>query len=226
MAAALKALNLAAAGPDECGLVDMSHIEYHLKAGFSITADMIQACHHKLPCRVMSYTMEARELRIAVSSLPDFRKSVVSCHLTKRHTPVGTALLAEQGSHKKMLAIYAGSKAWQEMLLSSLHEEIVAHVATLSVADARDFLGPILRLDSGSCNFSPMNPNSASHDVTHCFSPKFSQEWNEEDQNIAIESAQTSLEQMVCLHYKPLFSKSINITTGGSAPPAVPPFLS
>ena len=165
--------------------------------------------YHKLPCRVMSYALEARELRIAVSSLPDFRKSVVSCHLTKRHTPVGTALLAEQGGHKKMLVIYAGSKAWQVMLVSSSHEEIVAHVATLSVAEARDFLGPILRLDSGSCNFSTMNPNRASHDVTHCFSPKFCPEWNEEEQNNAIESAQTSLEQMVCLHYKSVFSTSI-----------------
>jgi hypothetical protein len=122
-------LYLYRSGSYDIDTVDMDNVSVCVRAGFTITSDVVSACAEKFPTSVVSYTMEGFSELDHTSRNQDHARCIVAAKLMKGHTDGDWAhdqLKAMQKiTHQKTPITSAGGREWTRLLSTATHEEIV-----------------------------------------------------------------------------------------------------
>ena len=197
------ALYLRRSGSYDMAPVDMDNMSVCVRAGFTITSDVVSACAEKLPTELVSYAMDQCTELDHMSRNQDYARCIVSAQVMKGHSegywPHDQLKAVKKITHQKTSITSAGGREWSRLLSTATDEEIRDRFAAASPAERSRITGPILRTTLGSCNFSRLDEKRSAKDVSVTFAPKTPDD---------LQSAQPALEALRLSLSDPSFSEA------------------
>ena len=134
------ALYLRRSGSYDMAPVDMDNMSVCVRAGFTITSDVVSACAEKLPTELVSYAMERCTELDYMSRGQDYARCIVAAQLMKGHSegdwPHDQLKAVQKITHQKTsITSSAGGREWSRLLSTATDEEIIDRVAAASPAE-------------------------------------------------------------------------------------------